>query len=200
MRGARRLNVHVSPRSPWPFATLVFAFFLLSAASNLPTFISFLNRPVYYAEDNGGRLDAFSSFECSFLWHLNSLLFYIAWEAAFRWSRSLTKAAIFSRGDSARREALLANCARRPGDTRGCNGGRFFIFFQLNLISYPHQCWPVRTLYWMQNTGLRLAKLFHPGSGERKVSNRAIVEKYDVGGVRRRFRNRALKFPKKKST
>ena len=145
MRGARRLNVHVSPRSPWPFATLVFAFFLLSAASNLPTFISFLNRPVYYAEDNGGRLDAFSSFECSFLWHLNSLLFYIAWEAAFRWSRSLTKAAIFSRGDSARREALLANCARRPGDTRGCNGGRFFIFFQLNLISYPHQCWPVRT-------------------------------------------------------
>ena len=160
MRGARRLNAHVFLRSRWPSATLVFAFSLLSA-SDLPTLTPFLNRPVYYAEDNGGRLDAFSSFECSFLWHFNSLLFYIAWEAAFRWSRSLTKAAIFSRGDSARREALLANCARRPGDTRGCNGGRFFIFFQLNLISYPHQCWPVRTLYRMQNTGLRLAKLFY---------------------------------------
>ena len=99
LRGARRLNAHVSPRSPGPFATLVFAFFLRSPASDLPTFISFLNRPVYYAEDNGGRLYAFTSFECSFLWHLDSLLFYIASEAAFRWSRSLTKAAIFSRRD-----------------------------------------------------------------------------------------------------
>jgi hypothetical protein len=48
--------------------------------------------------------------------------------------------------------------------------------------------------------GPSAGKTVLPGNGERKVSNRAIVEKYDGGGVRRRFRNRALKFPRKKST
>src|SRR5260370_3888444 len=97
----------LTPRVPaiaWAFRNLSLCLFSPVSTDQSSHIHFFLNRPVYYAEDNGGRLYAFTSFECSFLWHLNSLLFYIASEAAFRWSRSLTKAAIFSKGDPARRE------------------------------------------------------------------------------------------------